>query len=171
MLAALTDHQPDTGTDHFQATNLEVVSIDIGNPAWNVIPNTATARFNVRYNDTWTAETLKGWIEDRLRAGAVDGDAFEVDFEPSLSDVFLTRSDALIKTLGEAVEAETGRTPDLSTGGGTSDARFIKNYCPVIEFGLVGQTMHQVDERVPVDDLVALSSIYERFLERYFEKD
>lgn len=172
LLAALTDHQPDAGTEHFQATNLEVVSIDIGNPAWNVIPNAATARFNVRYNDTWTAQTLKTWIEDRLRDGAGgDRSAFEVVFEPSLSDVFLTRSDALIRTLGDAVKAETGRTPDLSTGGGTSDARFIKNYCPVIEFGLVGQTMHQVDERVPVDDLTGLSSIYERFLERYFEKD
>lgn len=172
LLAALTDHQPDAGTEHFQATNLEVVSIDIGNPAWNVIPNTATARFNVRYNDTWTAQSLKQWIETRLSEGAGgDRTAFEIAFEPSLSDVFLTRSDALIGTLGDAIEAEIGRTPELSTGGGTSDARFIKNYCPVIEFGLVGQTMHQVDERVPVDDLTGLSSIYERFLERYFEKD
>lgn len=172
LLAALTDHQPDAGTEHFQATNLEVVSIDIGNPAWNVIPNSATARFNVRYNDTWTAETLKNWIGGRLRDGTGDDHtAFEVAYEPSVSDVFLTRSDALIKTLSDAVETETGRTPELSTGGGTSDARFIKNYCPVVEFGLVGQTMHQVDERVPVNDLVALSSIYERFLERYFEKD
>lgn len=171
LLAALTDHQPDAGTKHFQATNLEVVSIDIGNPAWNVIPNAASARFNVRYNDTWTAETLKQWIEGRLRDGA-DGDrtAFEVIFEPSLSDVFLTRSDGLIKILSDAVKSETGRTPELSTGGGTSDARFIKNYCPVIEFGLVGQTMHQVDERVPVQDLTTLSTIYERFLERYFER-
>jgi len=169
MLAALTDHQPDSGTEHFQATNLEVVSIDIGNPAWNVIPNSASARFNVRYNDTWSAETLKQWIESRVREGA-GGSSFEVDYLPSVSDVFLTKSDTLIDTLSGAVEAETGRIPDLSTGGGTSDARFIKNYCPVVEFGLVGQTMHQVDERVAVDDLIVLSRIYESFLERYFRR-
>lgn len=167
LLAALTDHQPDSGTEHFQATNLEVVSIDIGNPAWNVIPNNAAARFNVRYNDTWTSDTLKQWIRDRLQAGAGNSH-FDVEFEPSLSEVFLTKSDALIETLSAAIEAETGKVPALSTGGGTSDARFIKNYCPVIEFGLVGQTMHQVDERVAVNDLITLSEIYERFLERYF---
>lgn len=167
LLAALTDHQPDSGTEHFQATNLEVVSIDIGNPAWNVIPNSAAARFNVRYNDTWTSDTLKQWIRDRLQAGA-DNSHFDVEFEPSVSDVFLTKSDALIETLSAAIETETGKVPVLSTGGGTSDARFIKNYCPVIEFGLVGQTMHQVDERVAVNDLITLSEIYERFLERYF---
>jgi len=169
LLAALTDHQPDTGTEHFQATNLEVVSIDIGNPAWNVIPDRAAARFNIRFNDTWTAETLKQWVEERLCAAAKGG-AYSVDFEPSMSDVFLTKSEALIDCLAKAVETQTGKTPELSTGGGTSDARFIKNYCPVVEFGLVGQTMHQIDERVPIDDLVVLSAIYERFLERYFHR-
>lgn len=167
LLAALTEQQPDSGTEHFQATNLEVVSIDIGNPAWNVIPNNATARFNVRYNDAWTSDTLKQWIRDRLQTGAGNSH-FDVAFEPSLSDVFLTKSDALIETLSAAIETETGKVPALSTGGGTSDARFIKDYCPVIEFGLVGQTMHQVDERVAVNDLITLSEIYERFLERYF---
>ena len=167
LLSALTDHQPDTGTEHFQATNLEIVSIDIGNPAWNVIPGEARARFNVRYNDTWTADSLKAWIKGRLEEGAGDTD-YRVDFEPAVSDVFLTRADALIDTLSSAVEAETGRVPDLSTGGGTSDARFIKNYCPVVEFGLVGQTMHQVDECVRVSDLEGLTRIYRRFIATYF---
>lgn len=167
LLAALGDHQPDAGTEHFQPTNLEIVSVDVGNPAWNVIPNRASARFNVRYNDTWTVDTLKGWIGARLES-AGDAGAYDIAYEPSISDVFLTRSDTLIATLSSAIEAETGTKPSLSTGGGTSDARFIKNYCPVVEFGLVGKTMHQVDECVTVADLTTLSAIYETFLERYF---
>lgn len=167
LLAALGDHQPDAGTEHFQPTNLEIVSVDVGNPAWNVIPNRASARFNVRYNDTWTVDTLKGWIGARLES-ARDVGAYDIAYEPSISDVFLTRSDTLIATLSSAIEAETGTKPALSTGGGTSDARFIKNYCPVVEFGLVGKTMHQVDECVTVADLTTLSAIYETFLERYF---
>lgn len=167
LLSSLTATQPDGGTEHFQATNLEVVSIDVGNPAWNVIPADAQARFNVRYNDTWTAKTLKCWIRDRLAEGAGES-TYTLSFEPSVSDVFLTRSDALIERLRAAVTAETGLDPELTTGGGTSDARFIKDYCPVIEFGLVGQTMHKIDERVALNDLTALSTIYERFLTLYF---
>ncbi|MEM1049213.1 MAG: succinyl-diaminopimelate desuccinylase [Pseudomonadota bacterium] len=168
LLAALGERQPDSGTEHFQPTNLEIVSVDVGNPAWNVIPNHASARFNARYNDTWSAETLKGWIAARLES-AGDAGPFDIAYEPSISDVFLTRSDSLIATLSTAIEAQTGIAPALSTGGGTSDARFIKDYCPVVEFGLVGKTMHQVDECVTVADLTALSAIYETFLERYFK--
>ena len=138
-------------------------------PAFNVIPNSASARFNVRYNDRWTRKTLKQWIESRLADGTGDS-RFSIEYEAGASDVFLTKSNTLIETLASAVQAETGRVPQLSTGGGTSDARFIKNYCPVIEFGLVGQTMHQVDERVAVNDLITLSAIYQRFLELFFQQ-
>lgn len=178
---ALMDPPFDEGTEDFQPTNLEVTSIDIDNPAFNVIPAQASARFNVRFNDTWTAETIKQEIESRLSRAAettglrapVDGKSrppvqFELAYSGRPSHVFLTRDDKLISTLSKAVEAVTGRSPDLSTGGGTSDARFIKDVCPVVEFGLVGQTMHQVDERVALDDLETLTTIYQRFLDDYF---
>ncbi len=166
----------DQGTDEFQPTNLEVTTIDTGNPAANVIGATAKATFNVRFNDTWSVETLKGEIVARLKRGAAsqalrqgrEPVSFDVEWPDRPSPVFLTRDDALVDTLSAAVEAVTGTNPELSTGGGTSDARFIKDYCPVVEFGLVGQTMHQVDERVSLDDLDRLTGIYCDFLTRYF---
>ena len=172
----------DGGTDRFQPTNLEVTSIDVGNTATNVIPATASAKFNVRFNDTWTAESVATEIVRRLdEAAASDrlrpalGDIprpaahYTLEWAERPSHVFLTRDDRLITTLSAAIEAETGCTPDHSTGGGTSDARFIKDVCPVVEFGLVGQTMHQVDERVSLDDLERLTAIYRRFITTFFD--
>jgi succinyl-diaminopimelate desuccinylase len=167
----------DTGTDNFQPSNLEITSIDTGNPAVNVIPTEARFSFNVRFNDTWSAETLMTHLQSRLNAAArsnrlrsADRDAlrFTIEWRDRPSHVFLTRDDKLTDTLVAAIHAVTGRTPALSTKGGTSDARFIKDYCPVVEFGLVGQTMHMIDERVPLADLEQLTQIYERFLAGWF---
>ncbi len=183
MLDALLAEPFDNGTEDFQPTNLEVTSVDVGNPAFNVIPAQATALFNVRFNDTWSADTIKDEILRRLdeAAGtsrlrkAVDGQSrpvanFDVAWTERPSHVFLTSDDHLISTLSEAIEAQTGQKPEMSTGGGTSDARFIKDVCPVVEFGLVGQTMHQIDERVALKDLDQLTAIYARFIESYFDK-
>jgi len=176
-LAQALMHPPfDAGTENFQPSNLEVTTIDVGNPATNVVPARATARFNIRFNDSWTAETVMAEIERRLDAAARDetlrpGRApvpYEIAWAERPSHVFLTRNDRLIASLSGAVEAVTGRAPKLSTTGGTSDARYIKDYCPVVEFGLVGQTMHMVDERVAVADLETLTVIYETFIQRWF---
>ncbi|MCL6705700.1 succinyl-diaminopimelate desuccinylase [Pseudomonas sp. R2.Fl] len=166
----------DHGTDNFQPSNLEVTSIDVGNPATNVIPSKATASFNIRFNDTWTADSLQAEIGRRLAVAAADPHLrpgrdpvrYDLKWAERPSHVFLTRDDALIGSLSAAVETVTGRSPQLSTTGGTSDARFIKDYCPVVEFGLVGQTMHMVDERVAVADLETLTRIYQTFIERWF---
>ena len=184
---ALMDPPFDGGTEHFEPSNLEVTSIDVGNPATNVVPARATAGFNIRFNDTWTADTVRAEIERRLHEAARDErlrppprlgpDAgrprapvrWSVEWRDRPSHVFLTGDERLIETVSAAVEDVTGRCPALLTGGGTSDARFIKDACPVVEFGLVGRTMHQVDECVAVDDLVQLTAIYRRFLERIFD--
>ncbi|MCZ7856458.1 succinyl-diaminopimelate desuccinylase [Agrobacterium salinitolerans] len=166
----------DHGTDDFQPSNLEVTTVDTGNAATNVIPARATAAFNIRFNDSWTAESLRAEIMRRLDAAAAEGELrpdrapvkYEIVWADRPSHVFLTRNNALISSLSGAVEAVTGKEPKLSTTGGTSDARFIKDYCPVVEFGLVGQTMHMVDERVAVADLEMLTRIYETFIERWF---
>ncbi len=176
LTQALMDPPFDNGTDDFQPSNMEVTTIDVGNTAVNVIPARATASFNIRFNDTWTADTLKAEIVARLERAARsqslrpgrDPVRFELTWSENPSQVFLTRNNELIDSLSGAVEAVTGRVPKLSTTGGTSDARFIKNYCPVVEFGLVGQTMHMVDERVAVADLETLTRIYETFIERWF---
>ncbi len=157
----------DGGNDRFQPSNLELVSLDVGNPSWNVIPREARARFNIRFNDQWSRETLDAELRARL-AAAAEGADWALTLESPSSDSFLTRDEALIGMLSDAVEAVVGRRPALSTNGGTSDARFVKDYCPVVEFGLVGQTMHQVDERVPVTDLEVLTEVYVAFLERWF---
>ncbi|MER8385012.1 succinyl-diaminopimelate desuccinylase [Mesorhizobium sp. M0166] len=170
----------DNGTRDFQPTNLEVTSIDVGNPATNVIPAKAAATFNIRFNDTWTAETIQAEIHNRLdraakrkkyRAGKKTPVDYEIVWRDGPSHVFLTRDDRLIETLGGSIKAVTGRKPALSTSGGTSDARFIKDYCPVVEFGLVGKTMHMVDERVAIADLETLTQIYLRFVEDWFAQD
>ncbi len=167
----------DEGTRDFQPTNLEVTSIDVGNTATNVIAAKATAAFNIRFNDKWTAETIQAEIHNRLdraasrrrlRPGKDEPIEFELQWRDRPSPVFLTRNDRLIETLSGSIKAVTGRAPALSTSGGTSDARFIKDYSPVVEFGLVGQTMHMVDERVSLADLEALTRIYERFLQDWF---
>ncbi|WP_404863008.1 succinyl-diaminopimelate desuccinylase [Georhizobium sp. MAB10] len=173
---ALLETPFDEGTDTFPATNLEITSIDVGNPSVNVIPSKATAAFNVRFNDRWDAESLQMDIHnrldqaaERLRSGTerlpVD---FDITWKERPSPSFLTLDETLIAAMQQAVESVTGRTPKLSTTGGTSDARFIKDYCPVVEFGLVGQTMHMVDERVALSDLRTLTQIYRQFLDRWF---
>ena len=168
LLGALEAKTFDTGNERFQASNLEIVNLHVGNPANNVIPERAEARFNIRYNDEWTLEGLKTEISTLLERVDLGDLNLELTFKRDSSESFLTKDEALIATLSGAVHSVTGREPELSTGGGTSDARFIKNYCPVVEFGLVGQTMHKVDECVPLDDLTRLAEIYGRFLETYF---
>ncbi|MEK1890624.1 MAG: succinyl-diaminopimelate desuccinylase [Phyllobacterium sp.] len=166
----------DRGTKDFQASNLEVTTMDVGNPAVNVIPAKATATFNIRYNDSWTDETLMAEIHNRLdraagrrklRPGRKVPVNYDLNWRDRPSHVFLTHDDNLVGTLTKSVEAVTGRRPQLSTSGGTSDARFINDYCPVVEFGLVGKTMHMVDERVDIADLETLTQIYERFIEDF----
>ncbi|MDV2967182.1 succinyl-diaminopimelate desuccinylase [Nitratireductor aquimarinus] len=177
LLEALLEQPFDEGTKDFQPSNLEVTTVDVGNKATNVIPARASAVFNIRFNDTWSAESLQAEIHNRLdRAAAANrlrGNAdepvdFDIEWLGQPSPVFLTRDDRLVATLSASVEAVVGARPELSTSGGTSDARFIKDYCPVVEFGLVGQTMHMVDERVALADLETLTQIYLRFLEDWF---
>ena len=159
----------DRGNPRFQPSNLEVVSVDVGNPAWNVIPGRASLRFNVRFNDEWTVPTLTAEIERRATtAGSRHAGVGVAVTVLRPGEAFLTRPGPLTDMVVAAIAEVTGRTPELSTGGGTSDARFIKDYCPVIEFGLVGTTMHQIDERVPVAELADLAAIYGRFLDRFF---
>lgn len=176
LASALMDPPFDTGTPEFPASNLEVTTVDVGNPATNVVPAKAGFAFNIRFNDTWTADTVKAEILRRLDEAAADQTLrpdrqptrYEIIWAERPSHVFLTRNNALIGSLSAAVEAVTGKQPALSTTGGTSDARFIKDYCPVVEFGLVGQTMHMVDERVALADLETLTQIYGTFLTRWF---
>lgn len=168
LLAALDALVLDTGTERFEPSNLEITSVDVGNRATNVVPRQAVARFNVRFNDAWTLDGLKARLRACLDEAGPLACAFDLVFLDDASESFLTHDAGLIETLSAAVEAETGRRPDLSTGGGTSDARFIKSYCPVVEFGLVGQTMHKVDECVATADLDRLAAIYRRFLDRLF---
>ena len=167
----------DQGSDHFQPSTLEIVSADVGNPAWNVIPATAVARFNVRFNDCWTPATLEKELRARLSRAAEDRrlrpDAegpivWSLKAEPSVSGVFLTEDRDLVAVVAGAVRSVTGHRPELSTGGGTSDARFIKDYCPVVELGPVGTTMHQVDEHISIQELNDAKRIYAAVLEAYF---
>ncbi|WP_029351325.1 succinyl-diaminopimelate desuccinylase [Bosea sp. 117] len=169
LLAGLSAEPLDRGSEHFQASNLEVVSVDVGNPAFNVIPAEARARFNVRFNDLWMPGTLRAEIERRLTAAAGNEVRWSVDFVERSSDSFLTAPGEFVDLVVAAIEAATGRRPELSTTGGTSDARFIKDYCPVIEFGAVGTSMHAVDEATPVDELAALARAYHGIIARYFE--
>jgi succinyl-diaminopimelate desuccinylase len=166
LLAALTAEPLDGGTEHFQASGLQVTTIDIGNLATNIIPGQARATFNIRFNDLWTSDKLKAWVAERL--GAVDG-GYGLAWEVS-GESFLVPPGVVSDCLSGAIRDVSGRTPELSTTGGTSDARFIHAYCPVAEFGLVGQTMHKVDERVDVADIAQLTRIYGGFIERFFDR-
>jgi succinyl-diaminopimelate desuccinylase len=168
LIVALTDEPLDHGSAQFQASNLEFTSVDVGNTASNVIPGQARAKFNIRFNDHHTQETLRKLVDERLAKAAGNRIRARIVWEPSNSNVFVTKPGAFTDLAVAAIEEVTGRKPELSTSGGTSDARFIAGYCPVIEFGLVGQTMHQVDERAPVADLEKLTKIYRGVLDRYF---
>ncbi|MCF6322645.1 MAG: succinyl-diaminopimelate desuccinylase [Rhizobiaceae bacterium] len=177
LLDALLATPFDEGTNEFQATNVEVTTFDVGNQATNVIAAKAQATFNIRFNDTWNGDSVQQEILRRFTEGAKSGHLrtaktlpvdFSVEWIGRISPVFLTHDETLIKLLSKSIESVTGRTPQLSTGGGTSDARFIKDYCPVVEFGLVGLTMHQVDEATALGDLDMLTLVYHKFLEDYF---
>ena len=166
MLSVLTNEPMDDGTDHFQASTLQISTVDVGNPASNVIPAKAIAVFNIRYNDLHTSATLESWLRKKL--DAVGG---EYDLNIYVSgESFLTQPGPLSKIIAGAVQSVTGNAPELSTTGGTSDARFIKDYCPVAEFGPIGQTMHKSNECIALQDLAALTDIYTAVLERFFEK-
>lgn len=159
----------DQGTDHFPASNLEVTSIDVGNPTGNVIPAAGTIKFNIRYNDLWTPRTLSDWV--RARIAAVDPKGALVQFTVSgvPSNSFLSPLSADVDLLGDIIGDITGHRPALSTGGGTSDARFIAQYGPVVECGLVGPSMHKADEHIALADLTGLTEIYRQFMLRFFE--
>ncbi|MFP6710862.1 MAG: succinyl-diaminopimelate desuccinylase [Rhodospirillales bacterium] len=167
MLDILISETLDSGSDHFQASTLQVSTIDVGNPATNVIPAKATAVFNIRFNDLHSSATLDKWLREKL--DAIVGD-YELEVYVS-GESFLTPPGDLSDMIVAAVKAATGREPELSTTGGTSDARFIKDYCPVAEFGLIGQTMHKSNECVAVEDMEALTDIYTSLLERFFKKN
>jgi len=158
MLRAITAEPLDSGSAHFQPSTLALTTIDVGNPAGNVIPAEGRAGFNIRFNDLHSGKSLEAMLRQKL---AAVGGAHELDIEVS-GESFLTAPGPLTEALTRAIEAETGRKPELSTTGGTSDARFIKDHCPVAEFGLVGRTMHKADERVPLADMEALTRIYAR---------
>src|SRR6201985_15184 len=168
LIVAIADEPLDRGSAQFQPSNLEFTSVDVGNPASNVIAGQARAKFNIRYNDLHTQASLRELVETRINKAAGNRIKARIVWEPSNSNVFLTKPGPFTDLAVSAIEEVTGRKPELSTTGGTSDARFISGYCPVIEFGLVGQTMHQVDERTPVSDLEKLTKIYRGILDRYF---
>ncbi len=167
ILAALMAEPLDAGSAHFDPSNLEFTSVDVGNKTVNVIPAEARARFNIRFNDHHTQASLRALVETRARTAA-NGGQFHIEWEPSNADVFLTKPDSFVELVSHAITETTGREPVLSTSGGTSDARFIKDYCPVVEFGLVNATMHKIDECVATADLLALTAVYRRILDRYF---
>lgn len=168
LLARLMARPLDAGTAHFDPSTLQVVTFDTGNPASNVIPAACRATVNIRFNDAHTGAGLTAWLEQEAAAvAAATGVRLEVAVSVS-GESFLTPPGALSDLVARAVQAETGIAPALSTAGGTSDARFVKDHCPVVEFGLVGRTMHQVDERVEVAQIVALKRIYGRILRDYF---
>jgi len=158
----------DDGTPDFQPSNLQVTVISVPNTATNVIPGKAVAKFNIRYNDLWNRSKIEAWVHDKVAKAAAElGAKYDLSFSGT-GDVFLTKPGPLVSTLTDAVKSVTGRTPALTTGGGTSDARFIKDICPVVEFGLVNATIHQVDEHTSIDDLEKLTEIYGRFITNYF---
>jgi succinyl-diaminopimelate desuccinylase len=166
-LASLYADPLDEGSAHFPASNLEVTSVDTGNTAVNVIPARAQARFNVRFNDLHNAGSLERWLRARLDA-ALDatGLSYSLGFEP-ISDCFFTSPGAWVETLSECIRDATGIAPAFDTSGGASDGRFLKDLCPVVEFGLRNATIHKVDEQVAIEELTVLTDVYERFLMKY----
>ncbi len=170
LLGRLQDRVLDEGYPEFQPSNLEVTTIDVGNPGTNVIPARATARVNIRFNPGHRGADLQAWFEDECRLA---GEGFEGEVTSKImisGEAFLTAPGPFTAVVAQAVREATGREPDLSTTGGTSDARFIRDLCPVVEFGLVGTTMHAVDERAPVQEIYDLQKVYERLVALYFEQ-
>ena len=170
LLDRLARHELDRGTAHFDPSTLALTTVDTGNPASNVIPASARAVLNIRFNDRHSGASLTDWLQDQARAAAEGtGVALEVSVKVS-GESFLTEPGPFTDLVAAAVRAETGVTPVLSTSGGTSDARFVKDHCPVVEFGLVGASMHQVDEHVDVAHVQALTAVYGRILRDYFAR-
>ncbi|HEY7766497.1 MAG TPA: succinyl-diaminopimelate desuccinylase [Aestuariivirgaceae bacterium] len=170
LLDRINSHRLDDGTEHFDPSHVVITSIDVGNPASNVIPAKAEAKLNIRFNPLHDAESLKRWIDGERRAVEAEmGGAIEV-WLGEAADAFLTEPGDFVRLVRDAVEAATGITPELSAAGGTSDARFIKDYCPVVEFGPRSATIHQVDECISIDELNGLKQVYETVLQRYFAK-
>ena len=164
ILENLINQKLDDGTEHFQPSNIEITSIDIGNKATNVIPKEASANFNIRYNDLFDREKIEEEVHKRIKSLNYD---YSIKFEHS-GDAFLTSPGKLTKDLSKIIEDQTGNIPELSTSGGTSDARFIKDYGNVVEFGLIGATMHKVDESAYIEDIKNLTEIYYQLLKKYF---
>ncbi|MBX7249466.1 MAG: succinyl-diaminopimelate desuccinylase [Caulobacteraceae bacterium] len=170
LLDRLKDRHLDRGYPSFPPSNLELTTVDVGNPATNVIPASARARFNIRFNPSWNGERLMDWIRTEARAVESENEGCSVSLEFLHSgDAFLTEPGPFVDLVLGAIEAELGVQADPNTKGGTSDARFIRALCPVLEFGLVGQTMHQIDERVPLEEIHRLSGAYERIIREYFD--
>ena len=168
LLAALEARVLDEGYADFQPSNLEVTTVDVGNPTTNLIPAVATARLNIRFNPTHRGADLAAWIQAEADRAA-EGFPGTITLTPAISgEAFLTEQGPFTELVAGAVEAVSGQRPDLSTTGGTSDARFIRDLCPVVELGLVGRTMHAVDERAPVEEIRRLQSVYETLIRRYF---
>lgn len=168
LMTRLEEKPLDTGTAHFDASTLAITTIDCGNPATNVIPAKGTATVNIRFNDAHTGASVTAWLQDHATAVQAET-GVQIAMRVSIAgESFLTPPGAFSAMVAQAVFAETGRLPEPSTSGGTSDARFVKDHCPVVEFGLVGKTMHQVDERVEVAQIHALKAIYARLLQDYF---
>ena len=168
LLTRLEAQPLDTGTAHFDASTLAITTIDCGNPANNVIPAKGSTTVNIRFNDAHSGASLSRWLQDHATAVQAET-GVQIGLRITISgESFLTPPGDFSALIARAVQAETGRMPEASTSGGTSDARFVKDHCPVVEFGLVGKTMHQVDERVEVAHIHALKSIYGRILKDYF---
>lgn len=167
ILQHLTNAELDNGSDNFEPTRLQTTILDVPNRATNVIPVSAQATFNIRYNDNWTRNSIEAWVKDTIKSATAGLDVrYDLKFSGN-GEVFLTKPGPLVNTLTSAVEKVTGRKPKLSTGGGTSDARFIQDACPVVEFGLVNETIHEIDEHVSVENLEKLTKIYEAFIDGF----
>jgi succinyl-diaminopimelate desuccinylase len=170
LVTQLASHKLDKGTDHFDPSTLAFTTIDVGNPATNVIPAEAHAAFNIRFNDRHTPESLTGWINDRAQQIAQQSGCRIVVSGKTSGVAFLTQPGKFTQLVSDTVAGVTGQAPFFSTSGGTSDARFIKAVCPVVELGLAGATMHKSDECVPVAEIAALTDIYAALLAAYFAK-
>ena len=170
LITQLSDHTLDKGNAHFDPSSLAFTSMDVGNDATNVIPGEARAGFNIRFNDKHTPESLIGWVTDRSQRLAKESGCV-ITVTPQVSGVsFVTLPGKFTQLVSDTVSGVTGQSPFFSTTGGTSDARFIKDYCPVIELGLAGATMHKIDECVPVSEIEKLTDIYAALLTAYFKK-
>ncbi|MBY6156055.1 MAG: succinyl-diaminopimelate desuccinylase [Pseudomonadota bacterium] len=168
LMDRLASHELDQGTDHFDASTLAIVTMDTGNPATNVIPAACRGAVNIRFSDAHSGDSLSDWLRAEAEVVAEDFGVKIVTRIKVSGESFVTPPGALSDLIARAVKDETGVTPELSTSGGTSDARFVKDHCPVVEFGLVGKTMHQVDERVEIAQIHQLKAIYSRILRDYF---